>query len=73
MKGYVITVRQVAAPVGILKKDNEILLFSTENKARKFAREEVEGNIFMLIAWNVSPCSNWLKEIEECGAVKKMG
>jgi hypothetical protein len=40
MKGYVIAVRQVGAPVGILKKENKVLLFSAKGKARKYAREE---------------------------------
>ena len=73
MKGYVIAVRQVAAPVGILKKENKVLLFSTEDKAKKYGREEVEGNVFMMIAWNASPCSNWVNEIKESGGVKEMG
>ena len=73
MKGYVISVRQVAAPIGILKKSNKVLLFSTEKKARKYAKEEVEGNVFMMIAWNTSPCSNWLTEIKESGGVESMG
>lgn len=72
MKGYVIAVRQVAAPVGILKKENKVLLFSTENKARTYAREEVEGNVFMMIAWNISPCSNWTNEIKKSDGVKRM-
>jgi hypothetical protein len=69
MKGYVIAVRQVAAPVGILKKENKVLLFSTENKARKYAKEEVEGNVFMMVSWNISPCSFWTNEIKESGGV----
>jgi hypothetical protein len=72
MKGYVIAVRQVGAPVGILKKENKVLLFSAKGKARKYAREEVEGNVFMMISWSISPCSNWTNEIKESGGVKQM-
>lgn len=73
MKGYVIAVRQVAAPTGVLKKNNKVLLFSTESKARKYAREEVEGNVFMMISWNTSPCSNWKNEIDDAGGIQQMG
>lgn len=73
MKGYVIEVRQVAASEGIIKKENKVLLFSTKDKARTYAREEVEGNVFMMISWNISPCSNWASEIEQSGGVKRMG
>tara|TARA_R110000737_G_scaffold300687_1_gene307581 strand:- start:274 stop:495 length:222 start_codon:yes stop_codon:yes gene_type:complete len=73
MKGYVIAVQQAGASVGILKKGNKVLLFSTEDKAREYAREEVEGNVFMMIGWNVSPCSNWTNEIKESGGIKQMG
>ena len=49
--------------ISFVAEKNVVAGSGDNSKARKYAREEVEGNVFMMIGWNVSPCSNWKDEI----------